>query len=93
MNREAIVIVIMVLVACIGCSTTMTLDERDERDARHARAYRNWELCKMAYNGLHKRTISDHDHRRAFPHRIYEVEADLRINGCRTVLGKHWVDL
>ena len=79
MNRyhriKAITIVVLsctIAVACIGCSTTMT---PEEREASHVRAYENWELCKMAYNGLHKRTISDHDHRRAFPHRIYEVEA------------------
>ena len=53
----------------------------------------NWARCERLYNGINRRTWSQHPHRPHRPHSPFEISEDLRLNHCHTVLGDYWETL
>lgn len=92
--KIAFVAALLLLFAVIsGCATPLTEEQLEERAYRHNEALTKWETCERVYNQMNVPTIhKDHQHRRGYKTRSWDVKDDLWRNNCHRMLcqAKLW---
>jgi len=84
----------LLLLFIVGCAPLTEL-EVEERAWRAGINLQNWELCELAYRQSGKPTWHvghSHKHPGSMAQRAWNVRDDLRVNFCKSILGKYWAE-